>query len=133
MDIEKTYELPFPRAVVFDTWVSSDTVIVPADEMIVEGVSGGRYELIMHGPDGGARNAGRFHSVAKNERVVYTWEWNGDGEVTVIDVTFQDAGENTKISLSHRGFKTEHSRAMHESGWDSYITGLIGFIRARSE
>ncbi|MEX0317146.1 MAG: SRPBCC domain-containing protein [Ruegeria sp.] len=129
MNIDKEYELPFPVSEVFTAWVSSETIIPPASRMNIEPVPGGCYELFMDGPDGGASNRGRFHLVQPNERLVYTWEWNGDGEVTVIDVTFQSDGPQTRLRLSHRGFLSEDSAKMHDAGWDSYIQGLTDHIR----
>ena len=131
MNIDKSYELPFPLSTVYAAWVSSETVIAPADRMNVEPTPGGAYELFMEGPDGAMSNKGRFHAVTPDERVVYTWEWNGDGEVTVIDVRFEARGDKTGVTLSHRGFLSEESAKMHDAGWDSYIEGLTAFLSAK--
>jgi uncharacterized protein YndB with AHSA1/START domain len=60
MQIEKTYELPFPPSVVYDAWVSSDTVIPPATAMDIDPIVGGHYRLIMETPDFNGKNEGRF-------------------------------------------------------------------------
>ena len=131
MEISKEYRLPFPRQTVFDAWVSSDTVIAPATSMDVLPEVGGHYRLLMEADEFTGRNEGTFSLVDSPSRVVYTWEWNGDGEVTEIDVTFAEDGSDTLITLQHRGFKSEESRNNHDSGWDSYIDGFTQFLASR--
>ncbi|MEP2532254.1 SRPBCC domain-containing protein [Shimia sp.] len=131
MDIKKSYTLPFPVDQVFAAWISSDTVIAPASRMLVEPAPGGRYQLFMEGPDGGASTLGVFHKVEHNARLIYTWEWNGDGAVSLIDVTFRANEGGTVITLAHRGFTSADSANMHDSGWDAYISGLVAFLGKR--
>ena len=71
---------------------------------------GGHYRLTMETPDFSGSNEGKFFRVEPNERVTYTWEWNGDGEVTEIDVRFQESLTGTLITLIHTGFTKEESR-----------------------
>ena len=128
MIIEKTYQLPFPPKQVYDAWVSSETVIAPATAMDINPVIGGHYRLIMKMPDFEGRNEGKFLTVNPGKQVVYTWEWNGDGEVSTIDVTFSQTETGTEIRLSHTGFQKQESVDSHDSGWDSYITGFTAFL-----
>ena len=128
MDLEQSYVAPFTPDDAYAAWVSSDTVIPPATAMEIEPVVGGHYRLIMETPDGVSRNEGRFLAVEPGRHVRYTWEWNGDGEVTEIDVTFAPAPEGAAITIRHTGFQSEQSRDMHAAGWDSYITGFIAHV-----
>lgn len=125
MQIEKTYDLNFPIETVYTAWVSSDTVIPPATSMDVLPEVGGHYRLIIEMPDFSGKNEGKFLKVEPGKRVVYTWEWNGDGEVTTIDVSFLAVDAGTRIQLTHTGFEKEESVTNHDSGWDSYISGFI--------
>lgn len=124
MEIRKRYELPFPVETVYAAWVSSDTVIPPATSMDVLPEVGGHYRLIMEMPDFSGRNEGEFLLVEPNARVVYTWQWNNDGEVSTIDVRFNVSGEGTRIDLVHNGFTSDESVTNHDSGWDSYLEGF---------
>ncbi len=124
MDIHKIYHLPNDVRTVFAAWVSSDTVIAPAAKMYVEPRIGGAYHLFMNAEDSTPSNAGTFSIFQPEHRVVYDWEWYGDGEVTTIDVTFTAEGSGTRIDLTHSGFRHQKSHDMHDSGWDSYIAGL---------
>ena len=127
--IEKNWSLPFPCDAVYAAWVSSDTVIPPATAMDVLPEVGGHYRLIMDTPEFQGRNEGRFLRVEPGKRVTYTWEWNGDGEVTEIDVLFASGDDGTEVALTHSGFTSEQSRANHDVGWDSYIEGFRTHLR----
>ncbi|WP_271845181.1 SRPBCC family protein [Cognatishimia sp. SS12] len=115
--------MAFPRAQVFQAWVSSDTVIAPAQRMHVEPWVGGVYQLFMDAGDTPS-NAGRFLQVIPDAFLKYSWEWYGDGHVTEIDVRFTDAPGGTTVTLSHGPFSDPDSYAAHDTGWDSYIAGF---------
>lgn len=131
MNIQCTYELPFSRTMVFDAWVSSATVIAPATAMDIDPQVGGHYRLLMETPEFTGRNEGTFSIVEPPERVRYTWEWNGDGDVTEVDVVFDAKGDSTVVQITHTGFTSEEAVASHRSGWDSYIAGFEAFLAAR--
>ena len=124
MKIEKTYYLPYPQEQVYKAWVCSDTVIEPATAMDIKPVVGGHYRLIMEQPGFSSRNEGEFLEVRPEEFIRYTWEWNGDGEVTEIAVTFSATESGTQISLIHSHFQKQQSADQHDSGWDSYMAGF---------
>jgi uncharacterized protein YndB with AHSA1/START domain len=128
MDIEKQYELPFPPGQVYAAWVSSDTVIPPATKMDIGPVVGGHYRLTAEMPGYVGKNEGRFLAVEPGKHLRYTWEWNGDGEVSEIDVTFSATNSGTRINLRHSGFKNQASIEPHSSGWDNYIAGFTKFL-----
>ena len=132
--IEKIYEVPFGRQQVYSAWVSSNTVIPPATEMDIKPVVGGHYRLIVNGTDYAGMNEGTFSIVEPGKRVVYSWEWNKDGEVTQIEVNFRATDAGTTVHIFHSGFEKDESVTAHESGWDSYITGFIALLgRERSK
>ncbi len=97
MKIDKSYELPFPARDVYAAWVSPRTVIAPATGMDIDPVVGGHTRLIMETADYAARAEGVFLVVERGERVRYSWEWNGDGEVTESDVTFTPIADGTRV------------------------------------
>lgn len=129
MKIEKTCILPFPVARVYAAWISSSTVIPPATRMEIDARVGGHYRLIMDGPDYSARAEGVFETVEPGSRLVYSWEWNGDGEISQIAVAFRERFGETEIRLQHSGFEKSDSAALHDSGWDAYLAGLRDHLR----
>jgi len=130
MKIEKTYEIALPTDQVFAAWVSSDTVVAPATAMDIDPVVGGHYRLIMETPEFSGRNEGIFLEVEDGKHVRYTWEWNGDGEISEIDVVFMATDSGTRIEVVHSNFAKQESVDQHSSGWDSYIDGFKTFLGA---
>ena len=128
MDLEKQYDLPYPPARVYAAWVSSDTVIPPATAMDISPVVGGHYRLTVEMPGYVGKNEGEFLIVEAEQHIRYTWEWNGDGDVSEIDVTFSATPGGTRIDLLHTGFSNQESADTHDSGWDSYIAGFTEFL-----
>lgn len=131
MDIRQSYELSFAGADLYAAWVSSATVISPATAMEIEPAVGGLYRLIMDSDEGRAIAEGRFQVVLQNRKLRYTWEWNHDGEVSVIDVTFTETPTGTRVDIHHSEFDNADSAARHAAGWDSYIEGLTEFLTAK--
>lgn len=133
MNIEKTYDLNFPVDIVYSAWVSSNTVIAPATAMDIEAAVGGHYRLFIESPEFTAVSEGEFLIVTPQKHLRYSWEWNGDGEVTEIDVRFANSSvqsEATQIQLEHSGFQKKESLEAHDSGWDSYIEGFKALLEA---
>ena len=130
MIIEKTYEIALPPDQVYSAWVSSETVIAPATAMDIKPVVGGHYRLIMETPEFSGRNEGTFLEVEYGKHVRYTWEWNGDGEISEIDVVFAAMDSGTRIELVHSKFAKQESVDQHSSGWDIYIEGFKAFLAA---
>ena len=128
--IDAQYRIPFPREQVYAAWVSSDTVIAPATAMDVLPEVPGHYRLFMRGDGFEARCEGAFELVEPGARVRYSWEWNGDGEVTTIDVRFADDADGTLVTLRHEGFAKADSRSAHASGWDAYVEGFTAYLAA---
>ncbi|MFT5500120.1 MAG: hypothetical protein ACI88G_000246, partial [Woeseiaceae bacterium] len=97
MDLEKHYDLPYPPATVYAAWISSDTVIPPATAMDINPVVGGHYRLTAEMPGYVGKNEGEFLIVEAEQHIRYTWEWNGDGDVSEIDVTFSATPAGTRV------------------------------------
>ena len=129
MEIDVTYEVPHSAEEVYQAWISSDTVIAPATAMDIVAEVGGHYRLIMEGDDFSMRNEGKFIELRDNEYVHYTWEWNNDGEISHIEVTFSATSNNsTSVRILHHGFTKAESVTSHSTGWDSYIEGFTAHL-----
>lgn len=128
MEIRQSYDVLFAPAEIFAAWVSSATVISPATAMDIEPVVGGHYRLIMAMAEGTTVAEGRFLLVDPNRNLRYTWEWNDDGEVAVIDVTLTEIPLGTRVDIHHSEFNSPESADRHAAGWDNYIDGLSEFL-----
>jgi len=126
---EKTYALPFPRGVVFDAWVSEETVIAPAAGMHVDPQVGGVYRLEM--PDGSQMN-GAFSEFTAGSSLRYSWQWDGSPESTQVAVVFADAPNGSTVAVNHSGFDSAESLSNHAQGWDGYISGFAAHLHSQN-
>lgn len=133
MEIHRSYDLSSTVAAIYAAWISEATVITPATAMEIDPVVGGQYRLIMGMETATTIAEGRFEHIEENRRLRYTWEWNNDGDVSVIDVTFTKIPAGTRIDIHHSGFDHAHSAEQHAAGWDSYIEGLSEFMTGHQQ
>ena len=91
---------------------------------------GGGYRLTMHSPDGEMHPLkGKFITVERPKKLVFTWQWEGDGGAemnaeTVVTVEFKAMGSKTEMTMTHERLAGEKSKQMHEQGWSSSFTKL---------
>lgn len=84
---------------------------------------GGAYRLEGREPDGRPwAIEGTYLEVAPEERLVYTWKWEGDKALggpgdTVVTVEFRDLGSETELVVTQEGFTNEIARDAHDTGW----------------
>ena len=124
LEIQKTYQINAPVKTVYEKWVSDTTVIPPAVRMEITPEVGGRYLLVSKFGEIESTMEGYFKEVIPLKKIVYTWEWNKDGNESLVTVNFQEEGSGTKIELKHTGLKDRESADAHSQGWDSYIAGF---------
>jgi uncharacterized protein YndB with AHSA1/START domain len=94
-----------------------DTVTV--DKMDVW--NGGEWRFVTESAKDGEKHAfrGTFREVTPPERIVWTFEWEGmPGYVSVETVTFEDLGEQTKVTSLSLFHTTEERDGMVESGME---------------
>lgn len=101
------------------------------DEVVLEPIPGGRYELRL---DGGAAVAGEYVEVTRGRRVVVTFGWDvpntpaPPGSTTVeYSITAEEAGARLRLVHSHLPASTV---AAHEAGWDHYLAELKSAVDA---
>jgi uncharacterized protein YndB with AHSA1/START domain len=89
---------------------------------------GGRYRITMQPPEGEAFHLrGEFREVEAPRRLVYTFVWeepSPDDQETVVTLTFERAGEDTRLVLDHGPFKTEARHELHRAGWTEALERL---------
>jgi uncharacterized protein YndB with AHSA1/START domain len=91
---------------------------------------GGQYVLRMLTDDGHEHVVGgEYREVARPDRLVYTWCWQGDtgmhpGHVSLVTVEFRGEGESTTVVLEHSGLGSQESSERHGSGWSGSLDNL---------
>lgn len=92
---------------------------------------GGRYSLKVETEAGASTISGEFLEVDPPKRLVYTWRVEGpqgDMPSTTVEVTFEDKGGSTELSLSHGPFLQPESKAFHNDGWRACFAALDELI-----
>lgn len=126
-DLHKRYILNYPQEKVFEMWVSSIAVVSPVQSIEVVPEVGGIYKLtVSEQPK--SQMVGTFLEFDRPTKVTYTWEWNDDGEVSEVHVSFNSTDEGTEVIIDHIEFTKEASRDTHDTGWDSYVAGLEQYL-----
>jgi uncharacterized protein YndB with AHSA1/START domain len=91
--------------------------------------AGGRYRLAMKPPDGDVYYlGGQFREVHPPERLVYTWQWEGDPSETLVTVEFKDLGARTEVVLTHERFPDAEAVARHTDGWNGCLVRLADLL-----
>lgn len=96
---------------------------------------GGSYRLHMLGPDGDHWLQGIYREVLEPERLVSTFAWaDSDGRATrpetILDLTFEDLGGKTRLTLRQKMFESVTARNEHNSGWNSSFDKLAEYLAA---
>lgn len=122
--IERIYFSQFSPEILFEAWVSPKMAVLPVVRIDVEPRIGGHFVLHSRFGKEVMVMKGKFIGFVKNEELVYSWNWEGSEERSIVLVKFRLQKEGTSVHLRHTGFLTEDSMIRHVSGWDGYMTKL---------
>jgi uncharacterized protein YndB with AHSA1/START domain len=86
---------------------------------------GGVYRVLMAGE---SQAAGEYVEVVPNERVVFTFGWEKEGNPilpgsTTVEITLLPEGGKTRVRLVHRGLP-DGAISDHTEGWDHYLSRM---------
>ncbi len=123
--IERVFDAPRDRVFAVYTdpelipewWGPRGTTAV-VEEMDAQ--TGGRWRFVVRNSDGTQTGfRGAYREVTPPERIVQTFEWDGmPGHVSVETATFQDLGEQTKVTTVSVFHTTEERDGMLASGME---------------
>jgi uncharacterized protein YndB with AHSA1/START domain len=91
---------------------------------------GGRYRIVMRGPDGDDKIVGGVYRVIERpSRLVYTWKWEESAMAdSVVTIEFHERGKATEVVLRHEGLSDPESRGRHEHGWNACLDNLVAIM-----
>ena len=123
---------PVPVDKVYAAWTDPSIAtqwMAPGDmvaEVSIDARVGGRYRIQMKEANGDLHiTGGEYTEVVENERLSYTWQWEGTDEESLVTVEFRSSGSDaTDITLTHSRFSDTPIRDEHEKGWNACITKL---------
>jgi uncharacterized protein YndB with AHSA1/START domain len=118
-----------PREKVFEAWTTPEmlTQWFAASEDMVGSVAevdlrvGGRFRMGMkHVPSGKEHiGTGVYKEIKFPERLVFSWEWEGDSKLGTMQITVQlnELDGMTEMHFTHEFIPTKKDRDDHEFGW----------------
>jgi uncharacterized protein YndB with AHSA1/START domain len=130
--LEMRRAFPAPASVVFAALTDANQLAkwFGPQGYTVSGVSfrarvGDSYRIEVQPPDGDAfLIVGEFRDVLAPSRLTYTFAYEApdpDDVETVVELSLNDRGASTEVSLKQGRFKTPARRALHQDGWrDSF-------------
>ncbi len=125
--------LPASAEEVFDAWVDPESLAVwmaPGSVLRsvveVDARVGGRFRIVMKGPDCDHEHTGEYQVLERPHRLVFTWisEATG-GRSTTVSVEIRTLGPGkVELTLTHEGLPDETAAARHGSGWGAILRKL---------
>jgi uncharacterized protein YndB with AHSA1/START domain len=132
--------LPGSADEVFDTWIDPESLAIwMAPGSVVRSVVevdarvGGRFRIVMKGPDCDHEHTGEYRVLERPRRLVFTWisEATGGRSSTVtVEIRNRRPGE-VELTLTHEGLLDENTTAKHRSGWADILEKLEAVFTAR--
>ncbi len=86
---------------------------------------GGVYRVNVTGRDVAL---GEYREIVPDERVVFTWGWDGNEGLppgsTTVEITLTPDGDGTVVHLRHYDLPTAEAAANHAEGWKHFFERL---------
>jgi uncharacterized protein YndB with AHSA1/START domain len=99
-----------------------------AREVELDTRPGGLFRITMQPPEGDAFHlGGEFREIEAPRRLVHTFvyeEPDTDDQETVVTLTFEPAGDGTRLVFEQGPFKTEARLELHRVGWTETLERL---------
>ncbi len=135
--VKRTFKAPVERVYAAWTdaeqikrWFAPGTMSVPMAE--ADARQGGRYRMQMSEGDGDCAfhtTGGVYREVIPNQRLVFTWQWEGSDLETLVTLEFKSlSAHETELTLIPEGFDSEETRDKHGQGWDGCLAKLEAFL-----
>ena len=85
---------------------------------------GGKYFLNFLG---NGTNSGEFLEIIPNQKIVFSWSQNFNGEPdTIVTVDIKPQGDHqTNLTITHTGFRDQENMKKHEGGWTGGLNDLV--------
>ena len=94
---------------------------------------GRSYRIEMQPPEGDAfALVGEFQAVQPPERLAFgfVWEQPDPDDVDMLaELSFEDRGEATRVTVRQRPFRTKARQELHRDGWNETLDKLAAWLR----
>ncbi|MBM2846979.1 MAG: Activator of Hsp90 ATPase 1 family protein [Bacteroidetes bacterium] len=130
-----------PRSRVFEAWTKPEMLkqwftasaeyVSPLAEIDLR--IGGRFRMAMkHITKGTTHTAtGVYREIRPPDRLVFTWEWEGETEngQSLVTIELRDAGASTEMIFKQEFFPSKKIRDDHEKGWTGCFGNLTRLVQ----
>jgi uncharacterized protein YndB with AHSA1/START domain len=132
--------IPASRQEVFAAWIDPESIchwmcpgdIVSAEAQLDPRV-GGRFRIVMKGPDQDYEHTGEYQVVEPPSRLVFTWTSRGtDMQSTLVTVELFERGGQTELVLTHERFPRADAMERHKRGWGQIVERLAAHVGLRA-
>jgi uncharacterized protein YndB with AHSA1/START domain len=133
-------ELDAPPALVFRAWTRPEMAArwwgpkgFVTEKLEMDARTGGRYRHTMRSPEGTLHTKqGVYREVREPERLVLTYAWEDEAgrpkHLMLVTVTFEAAGDGTRLTLHHSEFESTTARDLHHGGWSSCLDRFADYL-----
>jgi uncharacterized protein YndB with AHSA1/START domain len=124
--VEREVRIDAPPEVIFKFFVDPEQMIRwKGVEATLDPRPGGIYRVNVTGAD---VVRGEYVEVSPNERIVFTWGWEGEGNPvppgsSTVEITLVPDGASTLVRLRHHGL-SGGPEDRHAQGWEHYLARL---------
>jgi uncharacterized protein YndB with AHSA1/START domain len=131
LDITHTFDLPvaalfkaWSQPAQLQKWFAPGAMTVPSAEADCR--PGGHYRIVMEDADGAQHIVGgEYQTVEENQRLCFSWRWQGSEHTTLVDVRFTAlSDQRSQLTLTHTEFVDQDSRDKHHQGWQGCLANL---------
>ena len=138
--IKRTFQAPADKLfkawttpTLMQEWFAPGDMTVPSLEADVR--EGGTYRITMLEAGGEKHTTyGTYKEVVPGKRLVYTWQWEGSEEETLVTIEFYSRSERTtELVLTHERFTTVQAKESHNKGWNSCLQNFESWLEAGSQ
>lgn len=98
-------------------WFAPGEMLV--GQMMSSFAVGGKFRVVMQEPGGEQHTVmGEYLEIEPNKKLVFSWQWVNEEEVTQVTLNFKAINDNTsELSLIHGDFSDEQVCQMRQNGW----------------
>jgi uncharacterized protein YndB with AHSA1/START domain len=137
VELRRTFQAPVDR--LYNAWIDPQMMngwFHPQAEMIsvctVDLRVGGRYEIQMHSERGDSYIvSGTYREIVPKERLVFTWQWQGEEYLpeSLVTLTFRAVSAvESELTLLHSQFANEEEMGNHAEGWVGTLDQLAATL-----